>query len=451
VYLKQTGLVGGMLAVLLAGCCFGHPYLHLPAGPTPLTVDRVLLVIVLLQCLVYRYHGWTDRLPAGKAEWLLATFVAILLASTFLHDWHRHNSEPLAHAVFFYLMPVTMYWIARQTPFSDRTCRWMFGSFAVFGVYLAVTAIAETQGSWQVVFPQYIISPTYAEFLGRARGPFLNPIGNGIFFSVCAASLMMLWPRLNRPLQLVAAGLVLLMLGGAWLTLTRSVWVGAALAVFVVLGLSLPRTWRAAVVSCSIVATVLAVGTRWEELTAFKRDKNLSAAEMAESAKLRPVLAVVAWKMFQDRPIAGFGFGQYRVEARSYFSDRSTELALEKARPYIQHNVFLGIVTEMGLLGLVPFVALLTCWTVYAWRLWRNENAPLWVSQCGLVFLALMAAYLPNAMLHNVAVIAMVNMLLFFLAGIVSGLAARWPSVPPSPANVMLLEERARALIAEPV
>jgi O-antigen ligase len=223
----------------------------------------------------------------------------------------------------------------------------------------------------------------------------------------------------------VLLGVIGLELVGMYYTLTRSVWMGGALALLVVVGLTLPGAWRMPVIGTAVLAGVIGLATSWEHWVAFKRDKELSAAEMAESAKLRPILAVVAWNMFLDRPLFGCGFGQYPPESKSYLADRTTELPLEKVRKYVQHNTFLGLLTETGLVGLGLFVLVLVLWSRDAWLLWRTEQAPLWERQCGLLFMALMAVYLPNAMLHNVSLIPMVNMLLFFVAGLTSGLAAR--------------------------
>ena len=110
---------------------------------------------------------------------------------------------------------------------------------------------------------------------------------------------------------------------------------------------------------------------------AFKRDEGLSAREAAESVKLRPILARIAWNMFRDRPMLGCGFGQYKSEHVNYLADRSTDLPLEKGRSYVQHNVFLALLAETGLVGMGLFVLLLALWTRDAWRLWRGGLAAL--------------------------------------------------------------------------
>ena len=75
---------------------------------------------------------------------------------------------------------------------------------------------------------------------------------------------------------------------------------------------------------------------------AFKRDKNLTARETADSVTLRPVMARVAWLMVLDRPLWGCGFGQYLPEHVNYLADRSSELVIEKSRPYAPHNLLSG-------------------------------------------------------------------------------------------------------------
>ena len=64
-----------------------------------------------------------------------------------------------------------------------------------FGVYLAFTGVAETRGMPALVFPKYILTSEFTEFLGRGRGPFLNPVTNGIFMAVCICCTLMWWPR----------------------------------------------------------------------------------------------------------------------------------------------------------------------------------------------------------------------------------------------------------------
>ena len=319
-------------------------------------------------------------------------------------------------------MPLGLYWVARQSRLSDRAVIGVLACLTTFGVYLAVTAFAEWAEATWLVFPSYIMSPEYPEFLGRGRGPLLNPIGNGIFLGTSLAAAILLAARAGRWGRLALAPIVLVLAGGIYVTLTRSVWMGAGLGLVIVMGFAVPPQWRrVALGGAALVVAILAV-TQWERISSFKRDRTVSVAEMEESVKLRPILATVAWKMFVDRPLLGCGFGQYDVECKEYLADRSSELPLEKARPFVQHNVFLAILTETGLAGAGALVGLLFLWGRDAYRVWRARDASREAKYLALVFLALLANYVVNGMFHDVAIISMVNILLFFLAGMNEGL-----------------------------
>ena len=418
----RGGLVAGCLTVLLAGICFGYPFFHLSTEPIPLTADRVLWVVLMGQYVVWRRWGLAQPKPMGAADWTLAAFLAALAASTFLFDWHSGGAKPLARLLFYYLMPIGLYWVARQAAVSERAVLGIFACLAAFGLYVAATAVAEVHQAWWAVYPKYIADASNLAFFGRGRGPLLNPVGTGVLAGAGLVALLLWWPRANAWGRLLLAATAMLLFAGIYATYTRTAWMGAGLGVAVLAALTLPRSWRALLLGGGLTIAVLLAATQWESILAFKRDRGHAASEAADSVELRPILATVAWHMFLDRPWLGCGLAGYDQASKDYFSDRSTELPLEKARPYTQHSVFLSLLAETGILGAGSFVILLGLWARDAWRLWRATTAPLWARQQGLLLLAVLAVYLPNGVFHDVSIIPMVNMGLFFLAGVTAGL-----------------------------
>jgi O-antigen ligase len=431
----RGGLLGTSLLVLLAGTCFSFDFLRVPVGAVPLTVDRILWVVLLVQYLIWRRARRADPKPIGKAEIVLCAFVGLLVLSTFAADWRADGCEPVARLIIFYLMPVGLYWVVRQSALSKTGVLAIFGCLAAFGVYLAVTTIAETCGVWWLVFPKYIYtttSSTELEFIGRGRGPLLNPVGNGILLAVCLSAALMWWPRFNRPGRLMLIALSLLIITAIGCTLTRSAWLGGAVGLAVLVGLAIPAKWRVPVLGGGVLVAVLLVATQWQHIVAFKRDRDLTAEHTAESVAMRPILATVTWKMFLDRPLFGCGLFQYPDQSRYYLSDRSVALPLEKARGCLPHNVLFSYLTETGLIGLALFLTLIGFWIRDAWRLWRSPTAPLWARQQGLLMLVLLGIYFANGMFHDTSVVPMGNMFLFFTAGVTAALR---PLVIPAAAT----------------
>ena len=101
-----------------------------------------------------------------------------------------------------------------------------------------------------------------------------------------------------------------------------------------------------------------------------------------------------------------------------FISKHNFEMPLHQVRPYVQHNVIFALLTEVGLLGTVPFLLLLGAWTRNAVRLWADHSVEFAMRAVSLIFLAYLVNYLVNGMFHDVALIQMMNLGLFFLAGL---------------------------------
>lgn len=433
VVFRRGGLVTACLLVLAAGICFGPFFFSQSAGPVQISIDRALWAALIVYYAIARVTGVTAQRPLTRADLLLGAFYLVVVANVIAFDYRHADARPLSQLLFYHLLPVGIYWVARQADYTKRTVVGMLTALAVFGVYLGITAVAETHGMRSLVFPRYIASPDNLEFLGRARGPLMNPAGAGILLGLCLGAVVLLWPNTGRVGRVVLSAVAALLLAGVYSTMTRTAWLGAGLGVFVICGLAMPRRLRLpAVAACVLVAGVVGA-TQWESLLNFQRDKGQAASDTADSVKLRPILAMVALKMFADRPLTGCGFAHYEEAHDQYLNDRPLGLPLEKAQPYIQHNVLLNFLVELGLVGAGLFTIVLALWVRDAWLLWNQAAQPEWMRQSALLFLAFFANYFVNGMFHDVTLMPMINMLLYFLAGMI--VAIRQDAMPDTMAS----------------
>jgi O-antigen ligase len=419
VYALRGSLPLGCLLVIVAGAVFGHAFARLSLGPLPLTTDRLGLVLLVGVYVLRRRFGATDPKPLAGVDWALAGLLATLSASVFTHPFEVGLAEvppPVWLLVTAYVMPAAIYWIARQSPWSQAQVEAIDRGLLLWGAYLGFTAVCEVLGRWEFVFPGYIADPGVGLHFGRARGPLVHAVTLGFVLSVCFAVVLAAWPRATRFGRVWLLALGALLAAAQYFTYTRSVWIGAAVVVLLLVGLTAAREWRPWFVAGLTAASLLVLAVKWDTLLEFKRDRDLSSRQTAESARLRPVMAYVSWKMFLDRPLLGCGLGRYIVDKDAYLWDRTTEMRLEEARPYGPHNQFLALLTETGLLGVGLYLAVLGGWAVGAWRLWRSA-APDWARRQGLVTLAALGAYVASAMFHDMSFSATTHMLLFFLAG----------------------------------
>lgn len=431
IYLARGSLLVGGLAFVLAGNLFGFQFASFHVGSVPLTVDRILLVVLFIAYAVHWRLGRTQRASPVAADYLAAAFVAVLVGSTFTHVWQSVTPEqgsPVYRLLAGYVMPLVLYWIARQAPLSERSVKFVQVALAIFGIYLGVTALLEISQQWWAVFPHHIADPKVGIHFGRARGPMVQSVSLGLALAVCLLCAVVWWPRLKRPGQLLLAATLPLYFAGLYYTYTRSVWIGTALGLFIVLTLVLSAPWRRWVVAGMVAGGLIFAATGLDSLFAFQRE--FSANNTRESAELRGSFAYVSWKMFLDKPLLGVGFGHFPEEKIPYLADRSTELRLAPIRDWVHHNTLLSLLTETGAIGLGLFLAMLAAWSRDAWRIYRDAQAPIWAKSQAALTLGVLGVYLCQSLFHELSYTPLDNSLVFFLVGVTMSLKPSTVTAP---------------------
>ena len=271
----------------------------------------------------------------------------------------------------------------------------------------------------------------------------MNPVANGMFMLAGLAGALALWPNGKDDAKsdtlphetlirrCVLCLMVVIILFGIYATKTRSVWVAALMVTTPFVWRLLTLRGRGGLLIGGLVSGVLVIGLFGNSLNSFKRDKYLSAAETAESITLRPMLATVALDMFQDRPMTGFGFGQYTRAKRPYHLKTVNGASLQKVIPFMQHNIVLSYLTELGLLGVFLLLGIISGVTHAAIVVFRRTRCHM-SRQTMLVALVLLAAWLFNGMFHDVSIIPMIGSLIYFWFGVVNEQYSRQLAYEPA-------------------
>ncbi len=424
-------------AVVISGSVVGRNFFGIDMGPIPITIDRVLLGGLVVAFAVLVLLGRINIRQFNLTDYAFLALTVLLTSSTLAHDWQFNENMPLSRLLFFNLVPVVVYVLMRHSRVGPREFKVISVMFIGFSIYLAATGIAEWR-EWQwAIFPRYIFDPSFQEFLGRARGPFLNPVSNGMFLIVGLALLVFAFSRTSsvwtKSFLIATAGLLL---AGLFTTLTRSVWFSAILAIGIIVWLSGTRQSRGVMIVVASAGLMLALIGSGDRFLEFKRDKNVTAYEMSQSAKLRPLFAIIAVQMFQDRPVGGCGFGQYSREKYRYLQDPTSEHSLHLTRGYMQHNIFLAYLTETGLVGLVLLLLLILQLAATATRVWLDRSRDIGQRQLGLLMLALLTVHVTNGMFHDVSIAPQINMLLYFVAGMLVSVASHAPATATAPTSL---------------
>ncbi len=417
-----VAMVRGSIALscaifLGATACLPAEFFSIDAAGLTWTLDRLWLMLLLLQVSIKWYRGEMASFRWETTDLLLAAFFLWLLARTFTQPLGAQiKGQPitLMHLINGYLIPLVIFGVLRLSKLEGWQLQPAVWCLGLLGTYLAVTAICEVAHLWQLVYPKFIADPTLGIHFGRARGPMLQSVRLGMCLTLVLVCLVVftVWLRpTSKPLWLLCATLIPLHMLALFLTYTRSIWMGAALVVGVLVMGCLQGLPRRMAITGMLAGLMLGLAIKGPDLVAFKRE--YSAAETRESTYMRASFAYVSWKMFQDRPLTGFGFNQFQVYNRPYLADRSTELRLESIRGYVHHNSFLSLLVDLGLIGFVLYMAVLAAFGRRMWELWRATTAPAWARGVAIASVCIIGVHLLQMAFHEVSFSTIENTILF--------------------------------------
>jgi len=444
IFALRGRLVSACMLYLVVIAALGYNFYTFRLGIT-VSFDRLMLPFLIGMYLLHRKMGRTVPKPVSRVDICLFFLIGILFADTVYGGFTIEGAEDMASPAYRlltgYFVPLLIYWIARNSPLDRSTLRIVYAALLGFGVYLAFTGIMEATGSYWAVYPKYITDPELGIHFGRARGPMLQSVCLGLYIDAALLALWMLAKDMKGRGILLIAIIAPLLCAGAFFTYTRSVWIGAVGGLAALLFLTLRRRWRYLVLGTIAASAIILVTFKIDSILGFERGQD--AQTVRRSAESRASFAYVSWLMFQDRPLIGYGFGQFPVAKTEYLADRKTDLVLEAIRTDIHHNLFLSMLVDAGIIGLSAFLIMLIVWWQVSWSTARSRSLPRWVRDQGAITAALLLVYLCQAFFHETSYMPEANPLLFFMLGMTVNLHL-------SAKNGTLAEPTAAAKIAPP-
>jgi O-antigen ligase len=409
--------------LLLSPAVGSYIKLPLPVGIPDITFDRLVVgCIVLAFALKVMFRGGR-LLPAGQTEKAMLVFVVISLLSLAFRGLSR-GSEFLIF-IDEYAVPFLLFVAAKNLFQTQEQIQQIARTLFLVGVYLALYGIYQFLAHGSIV-EAYESDPEALGHLleGRAVGPFLNGAVYGTLLTYAFLWGLYLHPleRWTRAQCVILVGLILFGVG-MFLSLTRAVWVGFLLALFVVQIFD-PK-WRKPFAVC-LAGLILLSSIAW-----FKRsDSSLVHARLVseDTIQQRLVSYKLALLMILAKPVFGYGSGDDpfmigRAEFLARIDSDWLELGAEIGPP---HNQYLYILVQYGLIGFIAFGAIF--FTIARSGVALARMVPYHDSaerQFVILFWGMLTAYLVQGLFADVVAFPMVNSLVFLFAGILESLRVR--------------------------
>ena len=264
------------------------------------------------------------------------------------------------------LLPLVLYRVGRYAFEREAVVRALLGAILFLAAFNAVMSIMQFTGPRALVWPRYLVEDP--EFWpGRAAGVFRQPVVNGWLLGLGFAIAMLLLSRRSEPTWRRWLGFVIAIACGygIYLTHTRAGWIGGA--VVLIIGALIARGYRKGfIVGICLVASVIAVN--WSVFTSSDR-KAGGVAEMGEVQDRLNASQTALWA-FERKPFAGWGIGRFRAVNTYHHQQWAPDIPWIRGYGIVSHGNELGILAEVGLIGLALWICVLALvirrlWTAY--------------------------------------------------------------------------------------
>jgi O-antigen ligase len=263
------------------------------------------------------------------------------------------------------LLPLLLYRVGRHVFDRVAVVRALLWAILSLAAFSAVMSIMQFHGPPGLVWPRYLVDdPTWP---GRAAGFFHQPVVNGWLLALGFAIAMLLLSRRSEPTWARWFAFVIAIACGysIYLTHTRDAWMNGV--VVLIIGALIARGYRKGfIVAICLVASVVAVN--WSAFTSSDR-KAGGVGSMNEVDDRLNADQTALWA-FDQKPIAGWGIGRFRAVNTYHHQQWAQDIPWIRGYGIVPHSHELGILAEVGLIGLGLWICVLALvirrlWTAY--------------------------------------------------------------------------------------
>jgi putative inorganic carbon (HCO3(-)) transporter len=363
----------GLSAFAAAAAAFGWLAATRPAFAIAAAVGLVFMALVAIDLTVglcvFVFVSFIDVLPGGPA-FSLAKVLGLLLALSWLATIATRDDaggDFLAdHPGAVYLLGLFLVWAGISTLWAEH------GSEAVtaasrYGLNLLLfpivyTAIRKREHAgwvaWTFVAGALFttafgfVSPQPTEE-GRLTGAIgeANELASVLVAGFAIAAGLALVSKRSPALRLAALGAAPGCVGGVLFSHSRAGLL--ALAVVLVASIFVAGRWRG---RAALVALIAALGAV-VYFSAFASPQAREHVTRVSGGTGRADLWTIAWRMTEDKPLTGVGAGNFQLVSPQYLLEPGViardDFVLDQ--PKQTHNIYLQVLAELGLPGLLLF------------------------------------------------------------------------------------------------
>lgn len=301
---------------------------------------------VIVVVLAAKAAGTRRTLPRlGLPELLMAGYVVATLIS--ISYTSADAGRQVIQLYDFVIAPMLLYLFVRLLEPDERQVRGI--AAAVVFVLLVQTFIGLLSWVAPAVLPSEWLGKVGERTVGSLRSP--DVYGTTILF--CGVFLLQIGAARRRR-SISAAGLFFLALAltMGFMTFSRASWVATVVVLLGTLFVYRGLASRLAVMAFPLVLLAAASGLAAQQVDHAR--ERIESPVSRESALSRLPVVYASIRMFEAKPVAGWGYGNFDRFDRQF--QRPVGNLFYPDKDHASHNVYLTLLAEQGVIGIVLYL-----------------------------------------------------------------------------------------------
>ncbi|MBN1942309.1 MAG: O-antigen ligase family protein [Phycisphaerae bacterium] len=394
-----------------------------------LTVPRILFLAAMATFAMYFFfHRRRLHFDRGL-YWMMLVLLLYTAFSATTSGWTARTpgveTAPYYRFLGSMLLPFVMFFLLCNAGSDEKQIRralvmiTVYGWYALYIGYLQYAAINGVEWARSFIWPAYINDPTFGIHFDRARGVFSGATPQAVLMVSLFYIDLYLIRKLRGPYRAALVVQAILVPPAVFFTLLRSAYLAFLICGFLWVLLTGRRKFRWLKLAGLLLVVMIFIFASWERLSSTDR----ATGGVAQKGPIRSRLILIeqTWKIMAEAPLLGVGFGHFVDKQQSMPRDPG-ELSGEPTGVLVQHNLFLNMLAETGVIGLVLTILVFLLLWKQSYQLYKKIplDAHGDVSRDFVVlFWLVLVNYLTDGMFRDPLWDAFSNALLWSLAGLV--------------------------------
>lgn len=428
VKVDRTSLPAILLASwIIAGAVFGPNFFVLrAAGFFDVTIERLIFSVILFFLTAGLFTGKVRFQNNITLEIVMGIFTMgcvlsmirngfIAVSPLFISPWFVFISG--------YLFPFILFIFAKNYIFREKDVTLILQTLFYLGIYLSITAFFEYLNLRQFVFPRYINNPEIGIHWDRARGPFLNAAFNGVGILVGLISGLHLLQNKTGIAKVFHQAALLLFFPAVFFTLTRSVYLGMLITLFIFLGwYKTPFSkWKLIALPLAIILIIVVIN--FPRL--LSKERREGGVLQVEEVDIRMALLRRSFFMIIEQPFTGVGLAQFSPSSIQSYKGPVSAIEVD-IQATLQHSHLVGLATELGIPGLLAYLTLISLTLRRLKQLaGKLTGTGIMGNNLRIAIFAIWCVYLSNNLFVEPSNGILINAVPFLFAGLADGLYTR--------------------------